>query len=135
MTALLMNKDSLGDTARLSRSQLECWESRGTVLRCKDGFIGSLLEIFMPLYKSLPSVSGICDLRLATREHSQSDRMLNDTRPCVVTRLALETPCWIDEVRCYAEEASMAESSVALGAEGSFQLTASKKPRLSVLQP
>ena len=105
------------------------------MLRCKDGFIGSLLEIFMPLYKSLPSVSGICDLRLATREHSQSDRMLNDIRPCVVTRLALETPCWIDEVRCYAEEASMAESSVALGAEGSFQLTASKKPRLSVLQP
>ena len=68
------------------------------------------LEIFMPLYKSLPSVSSICDLLLATTEHSQSDRMLNDTRPCVVTRLALETPCWTDEVCCHAGEASMAKS-------------------------
>lgn len=57
------------------------------------------LEIFMSLYKPLPSsVSGICDLPLATTEHSQSDSMLDDTRPCAVIRLTLETPCWIDEV-------------------------------------
>lgn len=67
-------------------------------------------------------MSPLCDYLCYTRFH-------------LANKLTPGTPCWLDEVSGHAEKGHVTMNSRGtLGAEGSRQLSASKKPGSSVLQ-